>query len=69
MSAAPTSKIAAAGGAGAAAVVLVWLLGLFNIEMDATTAAALAVLIGTVAGYIKTERRPASGGRHAKRTD
>lgn len=44
-------KVAATGAAGAATVILVWMLGLFNVDMPAEVAAALTTLIGTAAGW------------------
>lgn len=63
---APTSKMAATGTAGAAALVLVWTLGQFGVDMPAEVAAGVAVLVSWLAGYIKTERRgrPVKG-RHS----
>lgn len=60
MSAKPTPKVAAAGATGAAAIVLIWLLAQFGIEMPGEVGAAVAVLLATGAGYLKTDR-----GRHA----
>lgn len=60
---APTSKVTAAGTSGAAAVVLVWLAGVFGLDMPAEVAAGFAVLLATAAGYIKTER--SGKGRHS----
>lgn len=59
---APTSKVTATGTAGAAALVLIWTLGQFGIQMPAEVAAAFAVLLATAAGYLKTER--SGKGRH-----
>lgn len=61
---APTSKVTAAGSTGAAAVVLVWLAGVFGLDMPAEVAAGFAVLLATGAGYLKTERSK-SEGRHS----
>lgn len=63
---APTSKVTAAGTTGAAAVVLVWLAGVFGLDMSAEVAAAVAVLLATAAGYLKTERAGRKPkGRHS----
>lgn len=61
----PTSKVAAAGTSGAAAVVLVWLAGVFGLEMPAEVAAGFAVLLATAAGYLKTERAGRTKGRYS----
>jgi hypothetical protein len=52
----PTRKVAAGGVAGAATVILVWLAGMFGLEMPPEVAAALTVLLGTGAAYLRTER-------------
>lgn len=44
-------KVANTAFAGAAATLVVWLLGLFGVEMDATVAAALVVVLGGLVGY------------------
>lgn len=59
---APTSKVTAAGTAGAAALVLVWILGSFGVEVPPEVAAALTALIATAAGWLKRERT--GNGRH-----
>ena len=51
---APHSKVTAAGGAGAASVVIVWLIQIaFSVEVPAHVASALTSLIAFGAGYIK----------------
>jgi hypothetical protein len=52
----PTRKVAAGGVGGAATIVLVWLAGMFGLEMPPEVAAALTVLLGTGAAYLRTER-------------
>lgn len=49
----PTKKVAAAGSAGAASIVLVWLLGQAGVDVPAEVASAITVLIATAAGYLK----------------
>lgn len=49
----PTPKIAATGAAGAVAVVLVWILGMFHVDVPDPVAAAFAVLVAAGAGYLK----------------
>lgn len=55
----PTPKVAAAGATGAAVVVLVWVASLFGLEVPGYVGTALGVLLGTAAGYFKSD------GRHA----
>lgn len=54
----PTSKTTAAGATGAAAILIVWLLSQFGIEMPGEVGAAVGVLLAVVAAWIKAERRP-----------
>ena len=49
----PTKKVAAAGTAGAASIVLVWLLGQAGVEVPAEVASALTTLIAFAGGYLK----------------
>lgn len=51
--AAPTSKVAAAGIGGSIAIVLIWLAGQFGVELTAEVASALTALIAFAAGYFK----------------
>lgn len=51
----PTNKVTAAGAGGAASVLLVYILGLFNINLPAEVASALTVLIATASGYLRKE--------------
>lgn len=46
-------KVKAAGGAGAAAVVLVWVLDQVGVSMPPEVAAAVTTLLATGAGYLK----------------
>lgn len=57
----PTPKIAAAGTAGAAAIVLVWVAGLFGVDMPEYVAVAIGALAAAGAGYIKSD---GGDGRH-----
>lgn len=59
---APTSKVTATGAAGAGALVLIWILGSFGVDVPPEVASALTVLIGTGAGYLKRERT--GNGKH-----
>lgn len=51
----PTPKIAAASWAGAASILLVWILGMFGVEMPDVVAAAVAALLAAGAGYLKSQ--------------
>lgn len=49
----PHPKVAAGGAAGAASIVLVYVLGEFGLAIPAEVASALTVLIGFAGGYLK----------------
>jgi hypothetical protein len=50
----PHSKVTAAGGAGAASIVVVWLIQIsFSVEVPAHVASAMTSLIAFMAGYLK----------------
>lgn len=49
----PTSKVIAGGAAGAVSIVLVWVAGLFGLEVPAEVASAVTVLLSSAAAYIK----------------
>jgi hypothetical protein len=51
--AAPTSKVTAAGAGGAASILLVYIAGLFGVDVPPAAAAAVATLLAFLAGYIK----------------
>lgn len=51
----PTSKVAAAGIAGALTIILVYALGQFSIDVPAGVASAITTIIAFAAGYIKQE--------------
>lgn len=57
VSSAPTSKVAAAGIGGSLTVVLVYILGQFNIDPPAEVVAALTTLVSFGSGYIVREKR------------
>nr|WP_139359959.1 MULTISPECIES: hypothetical protein [unclassified Mycobacterium] len=63
---APTTKVAASGTAGAISVVLVFVLGKFNVEIPGDVGSAITVLFSVASGYLVHERtvlqRPASEG-------
>jgi hypothetical protein len=51
---APHSKVTAAGGAGAASIVVVWVIQIaFAVEVPAHVASAMTSLIAFGAGYLK----------------
>lgn len=50
----PVAKVWAGGAAGAAALVIVYAVGLFGIDVPAEVASALTFLLGTGAAYIKS---------------
>jgi hypothetical protein len=54
---APTSKVIAGGTAGAATVLLLWLVSLFGLQVPPEVAAAVTALLAAGAAYLKTERR------------
>jgi hypothetical protein len=51
----PTSKVTAAGAGGAASILLVYIAGLFGLDVPPEAAAAVAALIAFLAGYVKKE--------------
>lgn len=52
----PTNKLTAAGAAGSASVVIVWLAGLVGVDMPAEVGAAVATLLSFAAGYLVKDR-------------
>lgn len=54
----PSSKVAAAGAAGAVTTVVVWAASLAGVDVPPEVAAALTTLIATGAGWLKRENRP-----------
>ena len=63
MSTTPTSKVAAAGIAGAASIVLVWLLGLTGVEVPPEVAAAFTALLSFATGWIKAPSPMSEAGQ------
>lgn len=49
----PVKKVTAAGAAGSAAVVLIYIAGLLGLDVPAEVAAAVTVLASFGAGYLK----------------
>ncbi|KRQ22098.1 hypothetical protein [Mycobacteroides chelonae] len=52
----PTTKVAASGTAGAISVVLVFVLGKFNVEIPGDVGSAITVLFSVASGYLVHER-------------
>jgi hypothetical protein len=52
------AKVIAAGAAGAATTVLVWVASLFGVDTPPEVAAALTTLLATFAGWLKPETAP-----------
>jgi len=51
----PDRKVAAAGVAGAATVLIVFILGQFGVEIPESVGAAITALLAFLAGYFKRE--------------
>jgi len=58
----PTPKVAAAGISGAVALIIVWVAGLFGLDVPPEVAAAFTVILAFVAAYFKTDA--SSPGKH-----
>lgn len=52
----PTAKVTAAGLAGAATTILIFIAGEFGIEIDGGTGAAITWLLALAGGYLKKSR-------------
>ena len=52
---APKPKVVAVGVAGSLTILLVWIAGLFGVEVPPEVASAFTVLVSFVAGYFKSE--------------
>lgn len=50
----PQPKVVAATAAGAATVVLVWIVGLFGLAVPPEVASAVTVLLAAGAAYVKS---------------
>jgi len=55
---APTTKVAAGGGAGAVTVIVVWILGLLHVAVPPEVASALTVVISFATSYFVRQRVP-----------
>lgn len=51
----PTRKVGAAGLGGAAAVIIVWVVGAFGVDVPAEVASAFSTVLGFAAGWLITE--------------
>jgi hypothetical protein len=49
----PQTKVVAGGAAGAASILVVYVAGLFGLDVPPEAASALTVLISTAAAYLK----------------
>lgn len=58
----PRPKVVAGGIAGAATIVVVWVLALAGVDMPPEVASALTVIFSFAAAYIKTDELSAAGG-------
>lgn len=52
---APKPKVVAGGVAGSLTILLVWVAGMFEVEVPPEVASAFTVLVSFVAGYVKSE--------------
>ncbi|WP_157886200.1 hypothetical protein [Mycobacteroides saopaulense] len=52
----PTTKVAASGTAGAISVLLVFVLGKFDVEIPGDVGSAITVLFSVASGYLVRER-------------
>jgi len=52
----PRPKVAAAGIGGSAAVLVLYMLGLFGVAVEPEVAAAIATLASFLAGYFRADR-------------
>lgn len=51
----PTRKVGAGGIGGAVAIIIVWVVGLFGVDVPAEVAAAFGTLGSFVAGWATSE--------------
>lgn len=52
---APQPKVVAGGVAGALTIMLVWVAGLFGLDVPAEVASAFTVIVSFAAGYLKSQ--------------
>ena len=48
-------KISAAAAAGAITILLVWLCGLFGIDVPTDVASAITLIVAVAAGYVRSQ--------------
>lgn len=53
----PDRQLTSVGVGGAFAIVLVWILGLFNVEMPMEVAAASSVILAWLIGYFTPAKK------------
>jgi hypothetical protein len=51
----PVPKVTAGAAAGAAVLLLVWVAGLFGVDVPAEVAAAATVVLSAAAGYLRRD--------------
>jgi len=51
----PTPKVAVAGVAGAVVLIIVWVVGMFGVDVPAEVAAAATVIVSFLGGYLKRD--------------
>lgn len=51
---APQPKVVAGGAAGALTILVVWIAGLYGLEVPPEVASAFTVLVSFAAGYLKS---------------
>jgi hypothetical protein len=51
----PVAKVVAATVAGAVTVLLVWIAGLFRLDVPPEVAAAVTVVLSSAAGYLRPD--------------
>ena len=54
----PTTKVTAGGVAGAITVLVVWILGMFNVAVPPEVASAFTVIVSFAISYFVRERVP-----------
>lgn len=53
----PQPKVTAGGIAGGAALIIVWVAGLFGLDVPAEVAGAIVLVAGSGAAYLLPQRR------------
>lgn len=57
-SANPTQKVAAAGIGGSLSIVLIYVVGLFGLDLPPEVASAVTAIVSFAAGYVTPEVKP-----------